>query len=162
MLVVVPSVQSLLNIDLQFDVSQKQDYRLAVLLENVQSLDASRQQLENTEGTSGYSYDRRRSIIPVEYFWNEKTGSETGIGYRVRNGHCYLEEVSRLDGERFGFYLKTMEPESEGTGGDFKSISQECRTASNVGKRFYTSALLVREDNKNPPLMVRIFVYEIG
>lgn len=159
--VMIPGIDSILNIEQEIDVSQREDYRLAVLLENIQSLDATREELSNTPGTSGYDYDRRRSVIPVEFFWNQKSGSETGVGFGINDGHCYLEEVPHLDGENFGFFIKDFQGEPDRTGDDLKSIDSRCKEAEDVGSREYAPALLVRKDNKNPPQMVRIYVYRI-
>lgn len=160
-IVMVPGLNAMLNIGQQIDVSQREDYRLAVLLENVQSLDATREELSNTPGTSGYDYDRRRAVIPVEFFVNEKSASEPGVGFGINNGHCYLHGVPRLDGQDFGFFITDFEGEPDRTEGSVKSIDSQCKQAENVASREYAPVLLVRKDNNNPPQMVRMYVYRI-
>jgi len=151
------------TIDHQVTVTNKQSYRLAVVMEGLQSLEASRTDLDVTEDTEPYGYDRRRSLIPVEYFTNRLSNGETGVGFKVRDNRCFIPQVSGLDGQSFGFYVQPLVDVDAKTGGDAKTIPETCSSAPNVaGETFSSPALLVREDHDNPPLLVRLYVYAVA
>lgn len=102
-LIVQIHITGSLSLEMTIDDTQKNDYRKSIVLENLLSIDANHSELENVNGA--YDYDRKRAIIPVEYFTN-KDPSKNSVGYeRSSLGHCYIERVSGLDGQNFGFYV---------------------------------------------------------
>ncbi|MFB6203552.1 MAG: hypothetical protein ABEK01_03605 [Candidatus Nanohaloarchaea archaeon] len=134
-------------------------YRSAVVLENTISVDAATG-AENTVKNS-YYYDHRRGLIPAEFFTNRK--DSTGeIGYKKRNGHCYIERVAGLDGENFGFYIKKLDELSEHATNPRKL---DCnRRPEGVALRdvVFAPAMIIRKGkNYNRRLPVRIYVYPI-
>jgi len=165
-LVFIPQFMALANINFSVSDTHRGSYRLAAALENIYALDASEEQLENHQDANKYTYNRRRAVIPVEYFTKEYD-SDTGIGYSTKNGHCYLPEVSGLDGENIGVYVLTSKDVDigEGTGGDYQDIPSDCNPEGETqlldGAWVSGPALLVREARENPPLPVEVFVYEI-
>ncbi len=171
-----------LQINVQIDETQEEEYRKAVVMENLLSLDGD---------TSHYNYDynHRRAVLPVEYFANEgPTGDE--LGYEVRGhpdlGHCYIPEVAGLDGYNFAFKILPVGGVAEealneygnpiGTHNeDFKSVVYEDTSGTDMracaqfgpgaGPRIRQEAvsapaMLVRKNKSNPVLPVRLFIYD--
>lgn len=145
-----------LSISMTIDETQTGDYRKAVVLENLLSIDANQSQLEST--SSGYSYQRRRSVIPIEFFTN-RNPEEGEIGFRRSTfGHCYIEQVQGLDGENFGYYIEADYPITQNAN-DARTLS--CLRQYSTYQTIYSEALLVREARENPLLPVKVHVYEI-
>ncbi len=150
-------VAGLTDLSVNVDTSQEHLYRNAVVLENLVSLEATAEELDNTPGTSRYSYDRRRAHIPIEYFSHRKEGEE-GLGYKIRNGHCYIDKVTGLDGENFAFSIELLSRPGENAENP-KEVAMEC--VSTLRPSLSAPALLVREDRGNPPLPVSLHVYRV-
>ncbi|WEL23895.1 hypothetical protein [Candidatus Nanohalovita haloferacivicina] len=165
----------LTQINHNIEATQTEDYRKAIVLENILSLDA------DTEDLYGYEYTQRRGVIPVEYFSNYNPGPN-GIGYNVfrRTDHCYIEEVEGLDGQNFAFGIRILEneavdPQGNGLGDaneDFKSVTvngtnnqatrSKCISMHPAVRQraVVSTALLVRNDKNHSKLPVRIYVYD--
>lgn len=139
----------MLNLSLEIDQAQENDFQKAIVLENTLSIEASFDELK--VAGKGYSYDRRRAYIPVEFFTREE---DDGVGYSKKNGHCYIKRSSGLDGEHFGFYIKPL----ESTG----STNLDCTGSTNRRSAVYSPALLVRKASDQPLLPVRLYIYEIN
>ncbi len=129
-------------------------YGSAAVLENLLTLDASRTELG--EVSTEYDYDRRRAIIPVEYFTHEASGDE--VGYKKRSGNCYIERVEGFDGVKYGFYISTM---YQVTKNAENAREIDCMSPTLTDNRFSSPALLVRKARDNPPLPARLYIYEI-
>lgn len=153
-------ISVLTNLSVEIDDSQNKNYRKAVVLENLVSVKASENQLENTPETSAYEYDRRRAHIPIEYFSHKKEGSE-GIGYKVKNGNCYLEDVSGLDGTKYGFSISHITNPRQKTSNSPKGLSNDCISNGRSSRAVSAPVILIRKDNGNPPLPVKLHVYEV-
>lgn len=145
-----------LSIALTIDETQKEDYRKAVVLENTLSIDANETELEST--SNAYDYQRRRAVIPIEFFTNRNPeGGE--VGYKVSNlGHCYIEDVQGLDGENFAYYVSPDYPPSYNAE-DPRYLP--CLRQSAGYQAVYSEALLVREARGNPLLPVKVYIYEV-
>lgn len=168
----------LTEINHNIESTQTEEYRKAIVLENILSLDA------DTEDLYGYEYTHRRGVIPVEYFSNYNPGPNE-IGYEVagqlnNRGKCYIEEVAGLDGRNFAFGIypltnEGLDPEGNSLGTanvDFKSVavngtnnaatSSECTSMhpANRQRAVVSTALLVRKDKNHTKLPVRIYVYD--
>lgn len=146
-----------LAVAIDIDNTQKAEYRKAVVLENLLSVDATEEELEATTGTK-YSYDRRRAVMPIEFFTNKNPGPDE-IGYYVTpSGHCYIDNVAGLDGENFGFYV-TLDYSMAVKASNPRRLG--C-TAAKGSQDIYSEAMLVREARQNPLLPVKVHVYEIS
>lgn len=145
-----------LSIALTIDETQKEDYRKAIILENTLSIDANETELERT--SKAYDYQRRRAVIPIEFFTNENP-DEGEIGYKITSfGHCYIEDVQGLDGENFAYYLTTDYPIYQNAD---NPRNTPCIRESVGYDSIYSEALLVREARENPLLPVKVYIYEI-
>lgn len=166
----------LTSVETDIDVTQRQEYRKAIVLENLLSLDGQTEQY-------GYEYTNRRGVIPVEYFTNyNPEGAE--LGYRVQGiyatqGHCYIDGVAGLDGQNFAFGIDVLDNEGMNATGDslgepnvdFKSVTvngtdtgayRAC-TKMNPATRqraVVSTAMLVREAKNHSKLPVRLYVYD--
>lgn len=182
--VVMLFIGGMINLDINVEQSQQVDYRRAAVLENLLSLDPNNSQLDDTFETEDYEYERRRAVIPVEYFAvkdSDNPNPGAGIGYRVEQAsystapkHCYIPDVGGLDGENFAYRIELLEDESENANGDYKEIPDECQDMEfdagrasaalrtvYLRRSVFSLALLERSDNQNPPLPVRLYVYEL-
>lgn len=162
-------IGGLLNVDVQISVDQRADYRTATVLENVLSLDAQGRELEQTQNTEKYEYDRRRAVIPIEYFTN-KNPQNTDVGYKKKDEHCYLPKIPRLDGDNFAYRIVPMEDEGKHASPNVKKIPDECQgmdfsdnslQGTYLRRSVISPALLVRKDTGDPALPARIYVYYI-
>lgn len=151
-------IGGLQNLSADVETVSKQDYRKAVILEDLLNIDANSSELSAT--SESYRYDQRRAVLPAEYFTNEKD-SEEEIGFNKRNGHCYIEKVKDLNGRDFGFFLNPT--------GEFNALREnaedprglECATQR--PNSVYSPAILIRKaNNNNPPVEVNLHVYPIG
>lgn len=147
----------LITLQTEIDRSQQEEYRRAVVLENLLNVDYTREEIEST--SSIYDFDRRRAIIPVEFFVNEDP-SDGELGYEKNDGHCYIPRVAGLDGENYAFFLNPLYEESE-YAGDPRNI--DCVLPPGVGsiEEVYSPALLLRNAEENPRLPVRVYVYSV-
>lgn len=163
----------LVNIETNIDVTNEEDYRKAIVLENLLSVHGDTAQY-------GYSYTYRKGMLPVEYFTNlDPQGDE--LGYNVTGvgaaGPCYIPDVEGLDGTNFAFAIEPLEDEHLDEEGnnigqpnqDYKSIETRENGAVRrcIGLDPYemqnsvvAPALLVRENKSNPLLPVRLYVYD--
>jgi hypothetical protein len=145
-------VGGLINLDTSVDDSQREEFRQALILENLVSMDYNASNLS-------YSIEKRRAVLPVEFFTQESEGDQ--FGYQVNNGHCYFDRVAGLDGESYGFGVQPMFPVESGTGDDIRSIG--C-TDWPTGRPHVESPVLLKRDARpysNPQLPARLYVYEI-
>ena len=166
----------LTSVETNIDVTQRQEYRKAIVLENLLSIDGDTSQY-------GYEYTNRRGVIPVEYFTNyNPQGSELGYhvqGIRATQGHCYIDEVAGLDGQNFAFGIDVLGDEFTGPTGaslgrpnvEFKSVTIN-GTNNNVyractkmdpatrQRAVVATAMLVREAKNHSKLPVRLYVYD--
>ena len=162
----------LVSIESEVEVSQKEKYRKAIVLENLLSLSA------DTEELYGYEYTNRRGVMPVEYFANKGPGDDE-LGFKTTGNqvdHCYMPGVAGLDGENFAFRIKTLADESKGPdGGDLGARNEDYKSVTYVGGEespcteidpqiaqigVVSTAMLVREDKNNTMLPVRLYVYD--
>lgn len=148
-------IGGLQNLSADVETVSKQDYRKAVILEDLLNIDANSSELSAT--SESYRYDQRRAVLPAEYFTNEKDSDEE-IGFKKRNGHCYIEKVKDLNGRDFGFFveptgLNSLTENAENPRGI------ECSTGR--PNSVYSPALLIRKSNDNPPIEVNLYVYSI-
>lgn len=150
-------IGGLQNLSADIDTVSKQDYRKAVILEDLLNIDANNSELSAT--SESYSYDERRAVLPIEFFSNEKSSKEE-IGFKKRNGHCYIEGVQGLDGRDFGFFV-----EPTGINALRENAEEPRGLECGIGNAnsVYSPAILVRKaNNNNPPVEVNLHVYSIG
>ncbi|MFB6199321.1 MAG: hypothetical protein ABEJ83_00455 [Candidatus Nanohaloarchaea archaeon] len=182
-------IPGLTNVETNIDVTQQREYRKAIVLENLLSLDA------DTDELYGYEYTHRRGVIPVEYFSNKDPGPDE-LGYKVNESttwrdpgrsastttrkHCYIESVAGLDGGHFAFAIKPLVEEDKSSRGndlgepndDYKSVVYNGTAASENRPCYYeellpnersssvvSDAMLVRKDKNHSMLPVRLYVY---
>ena len=67
-------IGGLQNFSADVETVSKQDYRKAVILEDLLNIDANSSELSAT--SESYSYDQRRAVLPAEYFTNKKDSEE--------------------------------------------------------------------------------------
>ncbi|QKQ98895.1 hypothetical protein GKQ38_05230 [Candidatus Nanohaloarchaea archaeon] len=168
-------LSGLTSIEANIEQTHQKEYRKAIVLENLLSLDA------DTESLYGYSYTHRRSVIPVEFFTNYNPDSGE-IGYRVQGratrGHCYIPRVEGLDGQHFAFGIDPLVNEALNATGDpmgqpnvdFKSVVQNSTSGAYRActmmhpvirqRAVVSTAMLVREDKNHSMLPVRLYVYD--
>ncbi len=142
----------ILNLSTEIDNSQRNEFRKAIVLENLMNVEANRTELGKV-ASSAYSYDHRRAYIPVEFFTNE---NDNGVGYSKNGKHCYIERVSGLDGENFSFYIQ---PTTSSPGNSLDCTTQPSHRAT--VNAVSSPALLVRKASNEPLLPARLYVYEI-
>lgn len=144
----------LLQIDVDVDNSQSEEFRKAIVAENMLNLRASSRELSAT--STEYDYHRQKAVLPVEYFTNENPeGGE--IGFSRQDGDCYIEDVAGLNGADFGFYIRPLVDVSGSGANNPRDIP--CISDSDITDAFSVPALLVRDARDNPRLPVRIYVY---
>lgn len=165
----------LVNIETNIDVTNEEEYRKAIVLENLLSVHGDTSQY-------GYSYTYRKAMLPVEYFANlNPQGDE--LGYNVTgvgsNGHCYISDVEGLDGINFAFAIELLEDEDLDQEGnnigqpnqDYKSVKVRENDAMSrcTGLKPHRQetavvapVLLVRDANSNPLLPARLYVYALN
>jgi len=137
------------NLQAEIDESQKNSFRRATVMENLLSV-----QLEEPENYFSHwrNSEERRAILSEEFFLEENEGQTPG--YQTRNGHCYIERVAGLDGISYGFYLEPT------TGEEVDELG--CTAPQNPTLAVSSPALLLRTDDEEGRLPVRIFVYQIA
>jgi hypothetical protein len=148
----------LVTLETEIDESQQEEYRRAVVLENLLNAEYSTEEV--TETSSFYDFDRRRAILPIEFFVNEDP-ADGELGYETNDGHCYIPRVAGLDGENYGFYLSTLYTEDR-FAEDIRQI--ECTSPPSPAvttENVFSPALLLRTANENPRLPVRVYVYSV-
>lgn len=176
MLILGLFIPGLTNVETNIDVTQQREYRKAIVLENLLSLDA------DTGEMYGYEYTHRRAVIPVEYFTTYNPGPhEIGYkvtGFRATQGHCYIPEVAGLDGRHFAFGIQVLANEAKNATGDvmgqpnvdYKSVllngtSGAYRACAKMHpstrqRAVVAPAMLVRKDKNHSMLPVRLYVYD--
>jgi len=132
-------MSGLQDLEVDVDDASEQDYRKALVLENLLNVDAS-------DSEADFEYNKRRAVMPAEFLKNEDPDDDE-IGYKVENGHCYIEEVTGLDGTNFGFGVD-----------DHTELDIDCdnHIALDSAK---SPVLVLREDE--PPTEVFIHVYPV-
>lgn len=122
-------------------------YRSAVVLENTLSV-------QERQGEINYSYDHRRAVTPIEFF--TETAMENGdgtytIGHRENdNGDCYIPRVAGLDGENFGYYIKTTAPDA--------TVDLDCNSITGIRQEAVFSPILL--ERSGDPVPARLYIYE--
>lgn len=146
----------LINLQTEIDDSQQEEFRRMVVLENLLNLEYTQQEISNT--SSYYDFDRRRAILPIEFFVNEDP-PDGEVGYNKTGGHCYIPRVAGLDGENYAFYLSPLESQSKYTN-DYREL--ECLTPNAQDpERVFAPALMLRTAENNTRLPVRVYVYSV-
>lgn len=139
------------NVSVNIDSYNRGEFKRAAIMENTLSLSSSY--------TLDYNYNRRRGMLPIEYFTREAE-DENDIGYMKNNGHCYLPRVEALDGEDFGFYISPLEDPEEKASNIRELDCTEEKTAYR-DKAVFSPVLLVRDARNNPLLPARLYIYEM-
>ncbi|MFQ3307833.1 MAG: hypothetical protein ACI977_000044 [Candidatus Nanohaloarchaea archaeon] len=139
------------SVSVNIDSYNQGDFKRSAIMENTLSL--------SSDYTLDYNYNRRRAMLPVEYF-TRQAESEDDIGYKKNNGHCYLPRVEALDGEEFGFYISPLEdPAQKAT--NVRELNCDEEKTQYRDQAVFSPVLLVREARGNPLLPARLYVYEI-
>lgn len=142
-------VGGLNSISMDIDQYNQDRFRSTVVLENTLSV-------EEESNEIGYNYDHRRAVTPVEFYTNNLDDGEEDIGYQMTNdGHCYIPRVAGLDGENFGFYIRSMDS-------DMNSDLEDTGCTERPGDRsetVYSPVLLIRKASGEPPLPARLYIY---
>jgi hypothetical protein len=137
-------VGGLNNLSVDIDQYNEDRFRSTVVLENTLSVQEDSNQIR-------YNYDHRRAVTPVEFFTQEaSTTSE--IGYMKNGGDCYIPKVAGLDGEDFGFYIRSLDSDM--------SDDLDCTTRpGDRSETVYSPILLIRKASGEPPLPARLYIY---
>lgn len=150
----------LLSLEQEITDAQRSDFRQLSVLENTINEDTT---LEEVEATStGYRFEDRRAVLPVEYFTNQDPGGDE-IGYsKTSEGVCYIPEVSGLAGERFGVVVKPLDQVEEGARDPRELSCTSTNPIPTTGADPVSSpVLLVRKaNNQNPRLPARVYIYK--
>jgi hypothetical protein len=151
-LVLMLFIGGLQDLSADIETYSEEQYRSTIVLENLLNLDATPDELE-ASADDYYTYDRRRAVIPIEFFTQE-AGSNNNIGYKdsSEGPGCYIPKVDGLDGENFEFKI-----EGKGTDLDSTQLADTC-TTDLATDTVYSSALLVRKGLNKEPLEVLIHV----
>lgn len=147
----------LMNLETEIDQSQQQEYRRAVVLENLLNVEYTRDEIESTSNT--YNFDRRRAIIPMEFFVNEDP-PDGELGYEKNERHCYIPRVAGLDGEKYAFYIDPLYQEGKNAG-DPRNVECNSPPGRLTTQKVFSPALLLRTSNENPRLPARVYVYSV-
>lgn len=143
------------NLSMEIDASAQQEYRKAIVLENLLNIEASPDELDATAGES-YYYDRTRARIPIEYFTNEDPESDE-IGFRRNGETCYISGVAGLDGQNFGYSIDSQNNFLGTNDPGFQDFPVDC-LQSRPGS-VSSPAALIRESSDEDPLEVNLHVY---
>ncbi len=138
-------VGGLHDLSADVDMASEEDYRQAMILENLLNYDPA---LSETD----VDYDQRRAVMPVDLLSNEDP-EDGEAGFHTRNDNCYISEVTGLDGEEFAFGVQVLSDENEYAE---EPETIQCRFTE-VQDSVWSPALIKREDN--PPLEVILHVY---
>lgn len=157
--------------------NQVDQYRKAIVMENLLSHEASHDDLATIDGVNEESlFYNRRGYLPVDYF-TQLSGSD--IRYEVApGGHCFIRNsgepiVPLLNGVDYAYLIEPLpgiDEDSYASGAATVSDTSPC-SISTVGNaagpsglpsdRFMSTALL-RRDGDAPALPVRIYIYEVS
>lgn len=143
-------VGGLNDLSADVDIASEEEYRQAIVLENLLNADANSSETD----ISSDNYDRRRAVLPSDFVMNQDP-DDGDAGFSTRNNHCYIERVPSLDGEEFAFGITIVENEYLEAENPGHIHCQYSRAQSSA----WSPALLVREEN--PPLEVILHVYRI-
>lgn len=142
-------VGGLNTISMDIDQYNEDKFRSTVILENTLSVEEDYNEID-------YNYDHRRAVTPIEFYKNEIGDEEDDIGYRkTDDGYCYIPRAAGLDGENFGFYIRSMDS-------DMDSNLEDTGCTERPGDRsetVYSPVLLIREATGEPPLPARLYIY---
>ncbi|MFB6158789.1 MAG: hypothetical protein ABEJ95_03960 [Candidatus Nanohalobium sp.] len=150
------------NIAFEINTTQQENYRKAVVLENLLSLDADKDAFKDSDSLSSIKkMDDQRAVIPLEYFTNPLDSGDkypdldsAGVGYRKKDKHCYIPQVNGLDGENFGYYL--LDIQSSGP----QYFPPSCQKPQ--GKNAFSSPVLLSQAaTGEKPIAARVYIYEI-
>lgn len=140
-----------LNMDI--DQYDNDKFRSTVVLENTLSVTEKPTEIN-------YNYDHRRAVTPIEFYTQEanlqNTDRSDNIGYLENGEDCYIPRVAGLDGENFGFYIRSMDTdmELENELGCTERPIEQARSET-----VFSPVLLIRKANDKPPLPARLYVY---
>jgi len=129
------------------DLASEEDYRQAMILENLLNYDPSPSETE-------VEYDQRRAVMAVDLISNEDPG-EDEAGFQTNNNNCYIDGVTGLDGEEFAFGVQVLSDITENAE-DPEPI--RCRYTGTEDS-IWSPALIKRENN--PPIEVILHVYAL-
>lgn len=137
-------VGGLNSISIDIDQYNQERYRSAVVLENTLSV-------QEEPGEINYNYDHRRAVTPVEFFTQEASNSDE-IGYMKNGEHCYIPRVAGLDGEDFGFYIRSLDSDM--------SDDLDCTTRpGDRSETVFSPIMLIRKGSNQDPLPARLYIY---
>lgn len=160
-IVLFGTATAFLDLELKVEDYNEDRYEKMVILQNIMALDLREKQIKNIhelyredEGGEPYRYQRQTSLIPMEFF-TEKSGKD--VGYQKNGENCYFSGVPLLDGQEYGFYVKSYgEMESD------PDRELPCNEVpDNAGDEVAAPSLLIRKAYENPRLPVRVAVYDI-
>lgn len=138
-------VGGLQDLSADVDLASEEEYRSVIILENLLNEDSLNAEID---------YDGRRAMLPLDFVTVEDP-DEGYAGFSTTGGHCYIDEVSGLDGENFAFGITAVEDISENAE---NPEPLECGMPSNEDS-VWSPALLMRGDN--PPMEVIVHVYPV-
>lgn len=139
-------VGGLNTLNMDIDQYDKDKFRSTVVLENTLSVTEEPDEIN-------YNYDHRRAVTPVE-FYTEEADNDDDIGYMENGEDCYIDRVAGLDGENFGFYIRSMDSDMDSDLGCTDRPDEQERSET-----VYSPVLLIRKASGDPPLPARLYIY---
>jgi hypothetical protein len=147
----------LVNLDKEIDESQQEQFRRAVILENLLNAEYNATEVEET--STYYNFDKRRAVLPIEFFVNQDP-PEGELGFEMNDDHCYISRVGGLDGENYAYYIKPLYPEDRFTGNP-RNLECTSPPSSIDTEKVFSPVMLLRTAEKNPRLPARVYVYSV-
>ena len=139
------------DLETNVETVSEEEYRRAILLEQLINYDAS-------IGEIDYDYDRRRSVMPKEIFTNENPADDE-IGHQKTGLHCHIDDIEGLDGQNFAFAVNLVDYPGTHASNPEPILCQRPTSNVNVGAYASTPVQIVR--GENPPLEARVYVYQV-
>lgn len=178
LIVLLVFISSQNNISTTINQNQPDQYRKAIVMENLLSTKADRRNLDSVSRYSVDYYDRR-GYLPIDYFTQNP---DSDIQYATNNGHCYVQDtdgsplIPALDGENFAYMIEPLPSidEDAHVSSSYMTVSNTDCAISQLGggtptngginylptDNFRSSALLHRGSSK-PSLPVRLYIYRV-
>lgn len=154
------------NLQEEIDQTQQNNFRRAVVMENLLSVKLTEEQ-HNQYYSDRPNLVERRAILSQQFFLqgneiqNPDQYQEIPPGYSTENGHCYIPKVAGLDGEIYGFYIEMTEDVDD-------PPNLGCDTPQNPTRAISSPALLLRGGSSKGGgehefrVPVRLYVYQIN
>lgn len=163
-------VTSQTNVSRTMNANQPSEYRQAIVLENMMSVQVSTTDLEGDY--SNAEYYNRRGYLPIDFFNN---GAGSRYGYSQNNGHCYIVDNSEsepliplLNGEDYAYIIEPL-PGIQESESSYEVSDTDCSVSSMGGSnpnalpdKTIRSSARLKMPGDSVDLPVRLYVYKVS